>query len=97
MWGFAVVSKEYEKQLLETIERQEKSLEDARRRLDAILTIHDRIQNGCTKMQLSQDAANDLQGMYNIDILEAIADIIRENAKNIAEEEIQKLRATYGK
>ncbi len=88
---------EYEQQLLDTIERQQKSLEEARRQLDAILSVHDRIQNGCTKMQISQDAANDLQGMYNIDILEAIADVIRENAKKIAEEEIQKLRATYGK
>jgi len=87
---------EYEQQLLDTIERQQKSLEDARMELDTILGIGEKIRSECTKMRFTKEAMDDLKGMYGIDLVEAVSDVIRENAKKIAEEEIQKIKAKYG-
>lgn len=89
---------EYEQQLLETIERQERELVKCREWMDTVRNSLDRIRDRSTKVSWNDKAMSDLRGMYyGIDMVSVICDHIREQASKIAEEEIQKIHKTYGR
>ena len=91
------MTSEYEKQLIETIERQERELVKCREWMDSLCDSLKNIKEKCTKQDFNKVVMEDLQHMHNIDMLAVISDYIRGRAPIIAEEEIAKIREKYGK
>lgn len=93
------INKDYEKQLIETIERQEKELIKCRKLLDDITGINDNVKNSCTRMSFSEESINDLQNLHysvGLDMLEYVCDGIKRRGMEILEEEIENFRKKYG-
>ncbi len=88
---------DYEKHLLETIERQERELVKCREWMDSAREISDKVRSNCGNMRFSDEAMKDVGAVFGMDMVEMMCDVVRVNSMEILEEEIKKLRGKHGK
>lgn len=88
---------DYEKHLIETIERQEREIVRCREWMDAMREICEEVRSKCGNMRFSAEDMKDVEAVFGMDMIDMMCDVVRKNGMEVLEEEIKKLRGKYGK